>query len=141
MSIESENHSLRIGLFGAGIVGGGVYILIEKFIERFSKLGLHIEIVKICVKNLHKQRDFPLDRTKISLTTDYNEILDDSTINCVVELMGGITDAKYVVFEAIKRGKHVITANKALIAAYLAEIESLLSQNPNVRYATRSSPS
>ena len=55
--------------------------------------------------------------------TDYNDILGDASINVVVELMGGITSAKDVVFGAINAGKHVVTANKALIAAFLPELQ------------------
>jgi len=55
--------------------------------------------------------------------TDYNDILGDASINVVVELMGGVTSAKDVVFGAINAGKHVVTANKALIAAFLPEIQ------------------
>ena len=58
-------------------------------------------------------------------------ILLDPSINCIIELMGGITDAKDVVFKAIQEGKHVITANKALIAHYMSDIMTLLQmQDP-----------
>jgi homoserine dehydrogenase len=70
--------------------------------------------------------------------TKYDDILKDPSINVVVELMGGTTHAKDVVFSAIKAGKHVVTANKALIAAYLPDIQQLLRENPTVRYATTS---
>lgn len=49
------------------------------------------------------------------------DILEDESINCVVELMGGVTHAKDVVFKALKKGKHVVTANKALLAQLLPE--------------------
>ena len=67
-------------------------------------------------------------------TDDINAILEDDSINCVVELMGGVTTAKEVVFRAIQAGKHVITANKALVAAYLPEIEELLAKHPGVHF-------
>ena len=50
------------------------------------------------------------------------DILEDDSINCVVELMGGVTHAKDVVFKALKKGKHVVTANKALLAQLLPEV-------------------
>lgn len=65
--------------------------------------------------------------------TKYSDILEDPSINVVVELMGGVTHAKDVVFQAIKAGKHVITANKALIAAHLTDIQDLLRANPSVK--------
>lgn len=99
---------------------------------KLAALGGSIEIVKICVRSKDKPRDFTVG-ANTQIVTDYEEILGDSSINCVVELMGGITHAKEVVFAAIKAGKHVITANKALIATYLPEIQALLAANPSVK--------
>jgi homoserine dehydrogenase len=82
---------------------------------------------------LDKPRDFEL-KAGTKLVTDYEEILGDATINCVVELMGGTTHAKDVVFRAIAAGKHVVTANKALIAAYLPELQQALASNPSVKF-------
>lgn len=96
---------------------------------RFASLGAHIEIVKICVRSLDKPRDFTVD-AHTQIVTDYDVILKDPSINCIVELMGGVTHAKDVVFNAIKAGKHVVTANKALIASFLPEIQVLLKENP-----------
>lgn len=116
-----------------------MYDLIQKFTinGRFASLGVAIEIVKICVLNEDKQRDFVIsDSTK--LVVNYNDILQDTTINCVVEVMGGTTNAKEVVFAAINAGKHVVTANKALIANYLPEIQQALLNNPTSRYSINS---
>lgn len=131
--MASPNRTLRIGLFGAGVVGGGVYDLVQKYTAsgRFGALGATIDIVKICVRSKDKARDFGLLSTT-SVVTDYSEILEDPSINCVVELMGGTTHAKDVVFRAIASNKHVITANKALVAAFLPEIKELLAQHPSV---------
>lgn len=74
------------------------------------------------MRSLDKPRDFVLG-ANTKLVTDYNDILGDPSINVVVELMGGITSAKDVVFGAINAGKHVVTANKALIAAFLPELQ------------------
>eukprot|EP01040_Poterioochromonas_malhamensis_P004301 gene4301-4608_t len=130
--------SLRIGLFGGGVVGGGVYDLLQRFTlnQQFSKAhGVNLEIVKICVRSLDKPRDFKVDDSKTKIVTDYQEILSDPSINCVVELIGGTTQAKTIVFEAIRAGKHVVTANKALIASHLDEIQAELNKFPNVRFA------
>lgn len=125
---------LRVGIFGAGVVGGGVYELLQKHTTsgKLVQLSANIEIVKICVRDLNKSRDFMINTTTTQVTTNYDDILLDDSINCVVELMGGVTDAKHVVFEAIQRGKHVVTANKALIASYLTELQALLQQHPEV---------
>ena len=151
---------VRVGLFGGGIVGGGVVELVNRCLQsgRLSEVGASIEIVKICVRSKDKPRDFEFNPLTTSLVTKYEDILDDSSINCVVELMGGIltcllticfkriltyritsyyigvTSAKDVVFRAIAAGKHVVTANKALIAAYLPELQTALKANPKVSF-------
>lgn len=90
MKPVSINHVflLRLG----GIVGGGVYELVQKCIEsgRLGAVGASIEVAKICVRSLDKPRDFQL-REGTTLVTDYDDILADDSINCVVELMGGVT--------------------------------------------------
>ena len=75
-----------------GIVGGGVYELVQKCIAsgRLGSVGASIEVAKICVKTIDKPRDFEL-KTGTTLVTDYDDILNDDSINCVVELMGGVT--------------------------------------------------
>ena len=127
--------ALRVGIFGGGIVGGGAYDLVKKCIKsgRFAAIGASIEVVKICVRSLDKPRDYSVD-TGCTLVTNYDDILKDDSINCVVEVMGGITSAKDVVFSAINAGKHIVTANKALIAAFLPEIQAALAANPSVRF-------
>jgi homoserine dehydrogenase len=125
--------NLRIGLFGAGIVGGGICELIQKHTAngRFEKLGVSMEIVKICVRSPESERDFKSSRSYVYVS-DRNEILNDESINCVVEVMGGTTDAKDIVLAAIRAGKHIVSANKALIANHLEEIQAALTANPSV---------
>lgn len=133
MSTDSPVN-LKVGLFGAGVVGGGVLDLIQKYSAngKFGALGASVEVSKICVQSLDKPRDVaPLNGT--TYVTDRDEILNDPSINCVIELMGGVTNAKDVVMAAISKGKHVITANKALIANFLPEIQSALAANPTVK--------
>eukprot|EP01038_Epipyxis_sp_PR26KG_P006854 gene6854-9385_t len=127
--------AIRIGLFGGGIVGGGVYELLQRSVasKRFNALGLSVEVVKICVRDATKPRDFTVNNS-VKFVTNYDDILNDDSINCVIELMGGVTHAKQVVFGAIAKGKHVITANKALIATFLPELQQALAQNPAVRF-------
>jgi homoserine dehydrogenase len=135
---------LRIGIFGAGIVGSGVINLIQRNIVsgKFNKLNVDIQIIKVCVKTLNKARDININpnptstssTSSIEIVTSYDDILNDNTINVIIELIGGITNAKDIIFNAIKKGKHIITANKALIAAYLPEIQNLLKENPLVKY-------
>eukprot|EP01039_Chlorochromonas_danica_P009715 gene9715-10746_t len=128
--------ALRVGLFGAGIVGGGVIELLQKYSinGKLLQLGSQIEIVKVCVRSVEKARDFTLP-SHTELVTNYNDILDDPSINCIVELMGGVTHAKDVVFRAIQANKHVVTANKALIATFLPELQAELAKHPSVKFA------
>eukprot|EP01032_Pedospumella_encystans_P005159 gene5159-6127_t len=135
--MSTNSHTvLKVGLFGAGVVGGGVLDLVQRYTSngKFKAYGISVEVAKICVQSLDKTRDV-LPADGIVVTTDHNEILNDPTINCVIELIGGTTTARDIVMSAISKGKHVITANKALIANYLPEIEVALSANPNVRFS------
>lgn len=127
---------LRVGIFGGGVVGGGTYELVTKCLKngRFTGLGASMEVTKICVRSLDKPRDFAVDSAKTTFVTNYDDILNDDSINTVVELMGGVTNAKDVVFQAIAKGKHVITANKALIAQHMDELNALLAANPTVKF-------
>ena len=88
--------------------------------------GSDIEVASICVRDLAKERDFAIPEG-CSVTDKYADILADDSIDMVIEVMGGTTDAKKVVYDALKAGKDVVTANKALIAKHLPEIESLLA--------------
>lgn len=133
---------LNIGMFGCGTVGGGVYDLLHLPLKmkNLQQNGVQAVISKICVRNLEKKRDLLAFSDKTTaFTTNYNDILDDPSINCIVELMGGVDDAKDIVFRAIASGKHVITANKPLVANHMAEIIDLLEKHPNVRFGYEAS--
>lgn len=108
-------------------VGGGVVQILQQKKEYFEKLtDCTLDIVKICVNDINKERDFIIpDGT--TLTTNYDDILNDPNIDVVVEVMGGTDDAKNVVYTALKNHKTVVTANKALIAKHLPEIEKILN--------------
>ena len=83
-------------------------------------------ISKICVRDATKPRDFQIDSSTTKVVTDVSSILTDDSIDLVVEVAGGTTFAKDAVFDALRGGKSVVTANKALIAEYLDEIVSLV---------------
>lgn len=105
---------MNIAILGFGTVGSGVYELIEKQ----DKLN----VTKIFVR----EGKFP-DWSKA--TSDFNEIIHDPTIDCVVETLGGIQPAYNYICTALKNKKHVVTANKAVAAKYLPEFLSLAEQN------------
>ncbi|GMI59406.1 hypothetical protein ScalyP_jg149 [Parmales sp. scaly parma] len=123
-----------VGIFGGGTVGGGIATILQDRAALFEQIsGRPIEIKKICVRNLSKTRDFTLPSTT-ELTTNYDDILNDPSIDTIIEVMGGTTDAKDIVMKAIKSGKNVVTANKALIADSLGEIDATLKQFPGSEF-------
>lgn len=125
--------NLSIGMFGCGTVGGGVYNLIQQRQEEFTAAGLSIQIRKICVRNVSKARpDLALNPAETTFVTRFQDILDDPSINCIIELIGGVGDAKDIVFRAIEQDKSVITANKALVAHFMTPLTALLAQHPLV---------
>ena len=109
---------LKIGLLGAGVVGSGVV----KAINGHSS----VEIKKVGVKDLNKKRDF-IDQKL--LTTNLNEIISDPEIQIIVEVLGGLNPSRELVIKAIKNKKHIVTANKDLIATYGAELFDLAKEN------------
>lgn len=123
MASSSISKTLRIGMVGGGTVGGGVYELI---MGRLKNTTPKCIISKICVRDINKQRDFAIDEKQTMLTTNFDDILNDSSIDMVVELMGGTGLAKTFVLESLKKGKSVVTANKALVADCLDEIDQVV---------------
>ncbi|MCR9160890.1 MAG: homoserine dehydrogenase [Nannocystaceae bacterium] len=106
-----------IGLLGAGNVGGGVVrILQENQADIERRLGASVRVKKLLVRSVDGDRDDSVPRHL--LTTDPREILEDPEIRIVVELMGGIEPALTMVLDALGRSKHVVTANKALMATH-----------------------
>ncbi len=106
---------LKIGLFGFGVVGQGLYHVLNE------THGVKAEIKKICVKNKDKQRN--LDSA--IFTYEKNDILFDPDIDIVVELIDDASAAFEIVKAALRSGKHVVTANKRMLAENLQEIYSL----------------
>jgi len=107
--------AVRVGLLGFGTVGGGtVSVLTRNAQEIARRAGRDIEIVKVLARDMQKARAVSC-RADL-LTMDPNAILEDPSIEVVVEVMGGIEPARSYVLAAIRAGKHVVTANKALIA-------------------------
>lgn len=118
---------MKVGLVGGGTVGGGVVSILGKARALQASLGVDVEIATICVRDKSKKRDFVLP-AGCKIVEDINEILQDDSIDLVCEVMGGTTIAKDVVMRSIKAGKHVVTANKALIAQELPELEALVQK-------------
>ncbi len=113
--------SIRIGMLGLGTVGRGAYKIIAGNAEMIDrKVGAHLEFVKILVRDQSKDRGIDLDPEL--LTTDPADILDDPSIDIVVEVLGGIHPALDYSLKALASGKSLITANKDMIAEYGKEL-------------------
>ncbi|HLC83016.1 MAG TPA: Gfo/Idh/MocA family oxidoreductase, partial [Bacteroidia bacterium] len=110
---------LKIGLFGFGCVGQGLHYVLN------NSTGFKADIIKIAVKNKEKKRTVAAD----FITFDKWEILDNPEIDVVVELIDDADEAFNIVSEALKRGKHVVTANKKLLAEHLEELYKLQQEN------------
>lgn len=111
---------IKVALLGVGTVGTGVYKLIQRRADVMVRtIGAEMEVSKILVHNLNKQRE-GIDASL--LTDNWQEIVNDPEIQIVVEVMGGIEPARTMILEALHAGKHVVTANKDLLAAHGKEL-------------------
>jgi len=110
---------IGIGLLGLGTVGQGVANIISNPNDRHPLVG-ELEILGVAVRNLQKKRDITLPDS--IFTTNAIEIVENPNIQIVVEVMGGIEPAKSLIIQAIRAGKSVVTANKAVIARHGEEI-------------------
>ncbi|WMJ08919.1 homoserine dehydrogenase [Nitrosomonas sp. sh817] len=112
---------IQIGLLGIGTVGGGTYTVLKRNQEEIARrAGREIVIKMIADTNLERARS--LADANVIVTSDGHEITRNPEIDIVVELIGGQTIAKELILEAIANGKHVVTANKALLANHGTEI-------------------
>jgi homoserine dehydrogenase len=113
--------TLQLGLIGVGTVGTGVIkILQENASDIEARLGARVRLKRAAVLDLRRVRDAAVDPAL--LTTDPVDVLDDPAIAIVIELIGGIEPARTYILRAIANGKHVVTANKALLATHGDEI-------------------
>lgn len=123
---------IKIGLLGLGTVGTGVYeILTNKdgIVKNSVKDEIFIE--KVLVNNISKKRNVNINMS--ILTNNVNDILDNNDINIVIELIGGIDTAYEYIKKALSCGKHVITANKAVVAKHMKELHNI-AKNNNVAF-------
>lgn len=112
---------VAVGLIGFGTIGTGVIRLLRENGEIISeRVGAEIHLKRIADIDIEKDRGIEVDRTL--LTKDAGDILDDPEIDIVVELMGGYEPARTFILDAMSRKKHVVTANKALLATHGDEI-------------------
>lgn len=120
-----------IGLIGFGTIGAGVVETFNLNLDLMEqKVGAKIKLKKVVDLDIETDRGVKIDKNILS--TDVNDILEDPEIDIVIELIGGYEPAKSFILKAVSNGKHVVTANKALLAKHWEEILQSANDN-NVR--------
>lgn len=123
-----EKKVIHAALLGLGTVGTGVYkVLKNQEAEMEAKIGNRVKIKKILVRNLEKAAAKVEDAS--ILTNSWEDIINDPEIDVVIELIGGIEPAKTYILSALKAGKHVVSANKDLIAVHGKELLDAAESN------------
>ena len=121
--------TLKVGMLGCGVVGSQIArLLIENKSDLTSRAGANLELVKVAVKNINTKRE---GISSNLLTDDAKSVVNDPEIDLIIEVIGGISPAKELILAAIKNGKSVVTANKALLAQAGAELYTA-ADNANV---------
>lgn len=125
---------VNLGIVGGGTVGGGVYQAVQRNGPLMaSRLGVRLHVVQMAVRDVSKKRAVAIPQ-KV-LTTDWAAVVNDPRVHLVVELMGGTEIAREVVLSALKQGKPVVTANKALLSAHGEELfEAAQRSGANLYY-------
>jgi homoserine dehydrogenase len=119
---------VKVGLLGLGTVGGGtVNVLAKNSNDIFRRTGCQVVVTKACARDITSPRI--CDTDGITLTINPEEVTSDPEIQIVIELMGGEEPAKSLIIAALEQGKHVITANKALIANHGNELFAIAAKN------------
>lgn len=118
---------IRVGLMGLGVVGSGVAsILMEKADRIQAHIEYPVELARVLIRDPGKKRQVQVPQEL--LTTNSRDLLDDPAIDIIIEVMGGETPAYQYIQEALQAGKHVITANKEVMAKYGPELLTLANQ-------------
>jgi homoserine dehydrogenase len=118
---------INVGLLGIGTVGGGTYTVLTRNQEEITRrAGRPIRIVKVADRNIELAKK--VTGGAVEVTDDAFAVVTDPNVDIVVELIGGYTVAKELVLKAIENGKHVVTANKALLAVHGNEIFAAAQQ-------------
>lgn len=121
-------NEINIGLLGFGVVGSGVAKILQDHQEDLChKLGVPVKIKKVLVKDLTKKRDVALSPD--IFTSDLDEVLEDPSIDLIVEVIGGTREAKDAIERSLRAGKGVVTANKDVMAESGLELIKLADEN------------
>jgi homoserine dehydrogenase len=119
---------VKIGVLGLGTVGGGTVHILQKNAEEITRrAGRGIVVTAACAQEINK--NLPYSTDNIRLSKQLSDVVNDPEVDIIVELLGGTTIAKDITLQAIANGKHIVTANKALIATYGKEIFAAARKN------------
>jgi homoserine dehydrogenase len=119
--VKAPMQPVIVGMLGGGTVGSGVYHALQQNGELLaSRLGIRVQLSRIAVKALDEPRPYEIPHS--AMGTDWRGVVDDPQVQIVVELVGGTTLARTMILAALKLGKPVVTANKALLSAHGEEL-------------------
>jgi len=125
---QSENKVLSVGILGLGTVGGGTYTVLKRNAAEISRRsGVEIKVVQVADRNIEHAK--AAVASSVDVTNDAFAVVNNPDVDVVVELIGGYTLSKELVLRAIANKKHVVTANKALIALHGNEIFAAAKAN------------
>lgn len=120
--------NVSVGLLGLGVVGSGVIKLIEDNQEELvHQIGCGLSVSRVAVRDIDKARNANVDAS--ILTTNAEDVVNDPDVDVIVEVMGGVEATHKLLLQAFKNGKHVITANKDLIALHGPELHKAAEEN------------
>ena len=124
--MQQSDRTVGIGLIGLGTVGGGVFRLVESHADDYRARGIDVRIARACCRDAARAAALGVDPA--TYTADWREVVSDPDVDVVIEVIGGERPAKEIALEAIAAGKHVVTANKALLGRHMDEIAGAASR-------------
>ncbi len=118
----SAARPVGLGIIGVGTVGTGtIKVLQEHGLEIERRLGCRLQLKMICSRNIHN-KDLSWIKSKVALTSDWKEVIRNPEVDIVVELVGKLPTARAIAFATVNAGKHLVTANKQLVAEHGLEL-------------------
>jgi len=128
LCVRNFMDQVNLGMIGGGTVGSGVFRALQLNGDLMaSRIGVKVNVRKVAVKTFDEPRPYPIPTSR--MTTDWQSVVNDSQVDIVAELAGGTTIARTIILAALKLGKPVVTANKALLSAHGEELFAAARQH------------